>query len=290
MAEDELRSPVLRWLIFGHLWVALAVAAQILQTTLWLHEGALARRYALAGFLGAFAAYGVTRLARLSAPEAPEYINLRWYERNRRLMHVLVGLAGAAAFVLMWPLWPHIWRVMVPAIVVTFFYVTPFTTGQGHGIGLRTVPFLKAVLIAVIWSVVAVAVPLHLDPEGFSPFTIIGLTCMRVPLILALAILFDIRDMATDDPTLRTVPLVFGITGAKLIALFLLVCSAAFEVLFLRNLGYTAASWTILAGYAFAVGLAVRAKPHRDPLYYGLLVDGVMVAIPLCVAAGVWLG
>lgn len=289
MAE-ELRNPVLRWLIFGHLWVSLAVGAQILQTTLYLHEGTLALRYALAGFLGAFAAYGVTRLARLPGPEANEYINLRWYGRHRRLMRVLVGTAGLAAFVLMWPLWPHIWRVMVPAIVLTFFYVTPFTSGRGRGIGLRTVPFLKAVLIAVIWSVVAVAVPLHLDPVGFSAFTIIGLTCMRVPLILALAILFDIRDMATDDPALRTVPLVFGVRGAKAIALFLLLCSAAFEVILLRNLDYTAASWTILAGYAFAAVLTVRAKPRRDPLYYGLLVDGVMVAIPLCMAVGVWLG
>ena len=290
MAREELRSPVLRWLIFGHLWVSLALAAQIFQTSLWLHEGALARRYALAGFLGAFAAYGVTRLARLRGPEAPDYINLRWYERHRRLMYVLVGLAGAAAFVLMWPLWPHIWKVMVPAIALTFFYVTPFTSDKGHGIGLRAVPFLKAVLIAVIWSVVAVAVPLHLDPVGFSAFTIIGLTCMRVPLILALAILFDIRDQGTDDPALRTVPLVFGVRGAKAIALFLLLCSAAFEVIFLRNLGYSLASWTILIGYAFAVALTMLAKPRRDPFYYGILVDGVMVAIPLCVAVGVWLG
>lgn len=288
--EEEVRHPLWRWLIFGHVWVAVAVAAQILQTSLWLHEGGLARRYALAGFLGAFAAYGVTRLARIAGPEAGEYINLRWYERNRRLMHVLVGVAGVAAFVLMWPLWPRIWRVMVPVIALTFFYVTPFTSRKGRGIGLRAVPFLKAVLIAVIWSVVAVAVPLQLDPVGFSPLTVLGLTCMRVPLILALAILFDIRDQPTDDPALRTVPLVVGVKGAKVVALLLLACSAAFEVLFLRNLGYTLASFTVLAGYAFAAVLTVRARPERDPFYYGILVDGVMVAIPACIGLGVLLG
>lgn len=288
--KGEVRHPVLRWLIFGHLWVATAVAAQILWTAMFLHEGGMARRYALAAFLGAFAAYGVTRLARTGGPEAMEYENLKWYQANKWTMFVLVGMAGAAAFVLMWPLWPIMWRMMIPAVVLTFFYVTPFTSSKGRGIGLRTVPFLKAVLIAVIWAIVAVAIPLRLDPEHHSLSTIIALSCMRVPLILALAILFDIRDQPSDDPALRTVPIVFGTNGAKAIALFFLLCSAAFEVLFLRGLGYITASWTILAGYAFGAILTMRAKPQRDPVYYGILVDGVMIAIPLCVWVGVIVG
>ncbi len=284
------RHPVLHWLIFGHLWVALAVAAQIFWTALFLHEGALAHRYALAAFMGAFAAYGVTRLARTGGPEADEYENLKWYQANKRTMFMLVGLAGAAAFVLMWPLWPIIWKMMIPAVVLTFFYVTPFTSSSGRGIGLRSVPFLKAILIAVIWAIVAVAIPLRLDTEHHSLMAIFALASMRVPLILALAILFDIRDQASDDPALRTVPIVFGTNGAKAIALFFLLFSAAFEVIFLRGLGYLTASWTILAGYAFAILLTLRAKPVRDPVYYGLLVDGVMIVIPLCVLAGVVIG
>lgn len=288
--RGEVRHPVLRWLIFGHLWVALAVAAQILWTAMFLHEGVLARRYALAAFLGAFAAYGVTRLARTSGPEAKEYENLKWYQANKRSMLVLVGMAGAAAFVLMWPLWPIMWRMMIPAVVLTFFYVTPFTSSNGRGIGLRTVPFLKAILIAVIWAIVVVAIPLRLDPEYHSITSIIAHTCMRVPLILALAILFDIRDQTSDDPALRTVPIVFGTNGAKAIAFFFLLCSAIFEVLFLRGLGYVTASWTVLAGYAFGMVLTFRAKPVRDPFYYAILVDGVMIAIPLCVWMGVIVG
>src|SRR5690606_36673295 len=102
----EVRHPVLRWLIFGNVWVAIAVAAQILWTALFLHEGALAQRYALAAFLGAFAAYGVTRLARTGGPEVHEYENLKWYYSYKCTVYILVGCAGAAAFVFMWPLWP----------------------------------------------------------------------------------------------------------------------------------------------------------------------------------------
>jgi 4-hydroxybenzoate polyprenyltransferase len=288
--KGEVRNPLLQWLIYGHVWVAIAVAAQILWTTLFLHEGTLARRYALAALLGSFTAYGVMRLARIEGPEGKEYANLLWYRSNRVLMNVLVGLCGVAAFLLLWPLWPMIWRMMVPAVVLTFFYVTPFTSSKGIGIGLRMVPFLKAVLIAVLWAIVTVAIPLKLDLQPIPEITVIGLTCMRVPLILALAILFDVRDQASDDPALRTMPIVFGTRGAKGIALFLLLCSAAFEFIFLRNLGYVTASWVILVGYAFGVVLAVRARPVRDAFYYAILVDGVMIVIPLCAWVGVMLG
>lgn len=283
--DGSVRNPVLRWLIYGHVWVALAVGAQSWWTSLFLHEGGLARRYALAATLGGFTAYGVTRLARMGAKEAAEYANLKWYKANRSIMYALVGLCGAAAFVLMWPLWPRIWPVLLPMAVLTFFYVTPFSF-NGRGIGLREVPFLKAVLIAVVWSVVTVAVPMLLDPVGQPVLAIIGYTCMRIPLILALAILFDVRDQPTDDPALRTVPLVLGVNGAKAAAFVLLLCSAVFEVLFLRGLGYTTAAWTILVGYVFALALCVRAKPERDAFFYAILVDGVMIAVPLCG----WLG
>jgi 4-hydroxybenzoate polyprenyltransferase len=288
--DGEVRHPVLRWLIFGHVWVAIAVAAQVLWTCLFLHEGTLARRYALATFFGSFAAYGVMRLARIEGPEGSEYLNLLWYRAHKKLMHALVGLSGASALLLLWPLWPMIWPMLVPAVVLTFLYVTPFTSSKGRGIGLRTVPFLKALLIAVLWAIVTVAIPLRLDLVEHSELSILALTCMRVPLILSLAILFDVRDQGSDDPALRTVPIVFGTNGAKAIALFFLLCSALFEFLFLRGLGYVAASWTILIGYAFGAVLTMRAKPLRDPVYYGILVDGVMILVPLCAWVGVMLG
>lgn len=281
-----IRHPLLRWLIYGHLWLALAVAAQTLWTGFFLHEGTPVARYALAAALGAYTAYGVMRLARARGPEHERYPNLLWYARHRTLLTVLVGTAGVAAFVLLWPLWPVAWPWLLPAIVLAFFYVTPFTTAKGVGIGLRSIPFFKAFLIAVLWAVVTVAVPMCLDPAGYSHVTIAMKACQRVPLILALAIAFDIRDLADDEPSLRTVPLVFGVRGAKAIALVLLAFSALFEVISLRVLDHLTASWTVLIGYVYGAVLVVRARPVRDPIYYAFFVDGTMVLIPLCVWVG----
>lgn len=284
-----IRQPLLQWLIYGHLWLALAVVAQIQWTALFLHWAPELWRYSAAAALGTFAGYAIMRLARVHAPEVGSYPNLSWYRDHRRLITVLVGLSVLAAFLLVLPLWGTLWRLLLPVGVLAFFYVTPFTARSGRGFGLRSIPFLKVLLIPVLWVMVTAVMPLALDHAEHSTAAILVYACMRLPLILALAITFDIRDSDTDDPALRTVPLVFGLRGAKAIALVLLVCSALCEVMFLRGLGFGLASWTILVGYVGGLWLVIRAKPLRDPIYYALYVDGIMVLIPLCVWVGtIW--
>jgi len=105
-----------------------------------------------------------------------------------------------------------------------------------------------------------------------------------------LAIIFDIRDLGNDAPGLRTVPIVFGVKGAKALSVLLLLISAAFEWIFLQGLGYNVASYTILAGYVVAMLLAIRANPGDKRLTFDLLVDGMMILIPVCVWVGMKLG
>lgn len=282
----QVRHPVLQWLIYGHLWLALAVVAQIQWTGLFLHDAPDLWRYSAAAALGTFAGYAVMRLARVRGPEVERYANLIWYRAHRGPMTMLVAIATTAAFALMWPLWSTLWRWLLPVMIIAFLYVTPFSSTSGRGFGLRSIPFLKVLIIPVIWVMVTAAVPLRLDDMEHPPFAIAAFAFMRLPFILALSIVFDIRDSATDEPSLRTVPLVLGVRGAKALALFLLACSAAFEMIFLRGLEYTAASWTVLVGYVYVAVLIVRAKPVRDPIYYALLVDGAMILVPLCVWVG----
>lgn len=284
--SPPLRHPLLQWLIYGHVWLAVCVAAQILWVGLFLHYATDLHRYTLAAACGTFAGYAVMRLARVHGPEVPRYPNLLWYQGNRRSITIVALVAAVSAFVLIRPLWGLLWRWLLPVMVLALLYVTPFTASSGRGLGLRSIPFLKVLLIPCMWVIVTAAAPLVLDEHHHSLFSIAAFACMRLPLILALAITFDIRDSATDDPGLRTVPLVFGLRGAKTIALLLLAASAVFEVIFLRGLGYSAAGWIVLFGYAIAAILIARAKPVRDPIYYALYVDGVMILIPLCV----WIG
>ena len=112
------------------------------------------------------------------------------------------------------------------------------------------------------------------------------MVCMRMPLFMALAIPFDVRDLPFDPPALRTLPQVMGARGGKTVALLLLVCSALFEQVFLRKLGYAASAWIVLIAYAIAALLIAFAAPKRGPLYFNIAIDGMMILIPVCV----WIG
>lgn len=114
------------------------------------------------------------RLARVNGPEVERYPNLMWYRKRRTLLTAMVVGAVGVAFVLMWPLWTALWRWLVPVIAAAFFYVTPFTSKNGHGFGLRSIPFLKVVLIPVLGAIVVAAIPMRLDAFNHAIWAIIA--------------------------------------------------------------------------------------------------------------------
>lgn len=278
--------PAWQWLVYGHLWLAVCAAAQVGWTGLFMTDAPGLWRYMLSVPLGTFAGYCIMRLARANSPEHVHYANLTWYSQRRKAITVLVAMAAVVAFVLMWPLFPGLWQWLLPVGLLAFFYVTPFSDRKGNAIGLRSIPFAKTWLISALWVVVTVAVPLRLDEQEHSTALLLGMACMRLPLVLSLSITFDIRDLHNDPPSLRTMPQLLGVRGAKVLAIFLLCASAALESLFLRVLDYASAVPMMLVAYVCAFVLIARAKPVRDPIYYAVLIDGVMVLIPLCV----WIG
>ncbi|HEY0978626.1 MAG TPA: hypothetical protein VGE21_14230 [Flavobacteriales bacterium] len=284
--DDRLRHPLMRWLVYGHVWVALAVVAQTIWTIRFLPQGDVLLRYAWAAGLGSFAAYGVMRIARARAPEHDRFANLSWYAGNRTLTIMLVALASIGAVVLAWPFRNALWPLLLPVVLLAFFYVTPFTSRKGTGYGLRSVPLLKAFLIAGLWVVVTVAIPLRIDPEGHSVQSIVAMSCMRFPFILALAIVFDIRDLATDPPALRTVPQLIGVGGARTMAIVLLLLSGIFEAIFLHQLQRTGAMIALLLAYVTTIVLCLLAPARRDAFHYGFLIDGTMILVPLAVLIG----
>jgi hypothetical protein len=284
--SNTIRNPILQWLVYGHLWLALCVTAQIWWTGLFMAEAPDLWRYNIAAALGTIAAYGLMRWVRSREPKLRASVHLSWFSERYSLMLAVCVICCIGAAVLCWP--PHwsFFRWLVPAGVLAFLYVSPFTAKDGLTIGLRRVPMLKVFLIAIVWALAVVAVPMEYDTAGHSPINIMGLVCMRMPLFMALAIPFDVRDLPYDPPALRTLPQVMGARGAKAVALLLLSCSALFEQVFLRSLDYRASAWIVLIAYAIAALLIVFAAPKRGPFYFNIAVDGVLVLIPLCV----WIG
>ncbi len=280
------RHPLLQWMVYGHLWLALGAAVQVWYIGLFLHEAPDLGRYVVAVPLGTYAAYGAMRWMRTRAPALAAAPPMMWVKDRGRPFLWSIGLSAAGALVLLWPLLPRVWPWLLPAGVMAALYVSPFSASNGIGIGLRNVPVVKFLVVAVVWTLAVVAAPMALDLADHSRSTILFALCMRGPLFMALAIAFDIRDAHSDHPALRTLPQLFGVRAARITALVLMVIAAAYEHIFLRGLDYHTASWTVLVAYAFAVFLIARARSDSGAAYFGILLDGTLILIPLCAAIG----
>jgi hypothetical protein len=280
------KEAALQWLVHGHFWLALAVAAQTAWTALFLSPGTPIWGYVAAASLGVFTAYGLMRLARSKPGSERAGGTLGWFRLHRGRMGFLMAWAAVGAAWLLGGYPRSIWNMLLPAMALAFLYATPFDAAPGRAVGLRAVPFLKVLLIAAAWSVVTVAVPWRLDGQPRSDWYILSMACMRMPLYMGLAILFDIRDLGQDAPGLRTLPIVLGVKGAKAVSVLLLASSALFESIYLHGLGQFLAIRTILVGYAVAMVVVWRARPGQAGPVFDLWVDGMMILVPLCG----WLG
>jgi hypothetical protein len=280
------RHPLLQWLVYGHLWLALAAAVQVWYIGLFLQEAPDLDRYMLAVALGTFAGYGAMRWMRSRAPALAGAAPMMWVKDRGGPFMWMIAATCVMALLLLWPLLPRVLPWLLPAALMAALYVTPFSARNGIGIGLRNVPVVKFLVVAVAWTLVVVAGPMACDLADHSRISILLAMCMRLPLFMSLAIAFDIRDAASDHPGLRTLPQLFGVRGARLLSLLLMVVAAVYEHLFLRGLDYHVASWTVLVAYAFALFLIGRARSDSGVAYYGILLDGTLILIPLCTVIG----
>ena len=281
-----IRHPILQWLIYGHIWLACCVAAQVWWTGLFMAEAPELWRYTIAVSLGVVAAYGLMRWIRSREPQLRASAHINWFVERSTILRGIVIVCVIAACDLCWPPRWQVHRWLILGAGSAMLYVTPFTSRNGLPLGLRRVPGLKAFLIAIVWALVVVAVPMEYDLAGHSPTNIMLMMCMRLPLFLALAIAFDVRDLPYDPPALRTIPQLFGMRGAKAIALLMLLGSALFEHVFLRSLDYQVSAWLVLLPYALTSALIAFAGTARGPLYFDLVLDGMLILIP----ASVWVG
>jgi hypothetical protein len=99
--------------------------------------------------------------------------------------------------------------------VIAIWYVFPV-----FRLPLRAIPNVKAIVVALIWTVILIVLPV-VGKKGM-----VELFTQTVPFFfffLGLAIPFDIRDIRFDSDQLRTIPQQFGISGARIFSILLIL-------------------------------------------------------------------
>jgi hypothetical protein len=104
-------------------------------------------------------------------------------------------------------------------LVLTILYTLPFFPNTKNA---RNWAGLKIYIVAICWVGVTVMMPILNSGISFqNSFYIIAL--QRFFLIFSLILIFEIIDLKTDDPHLKTVPQQIGVKNTKILGFFLII-------------------------------------------------------------------
>jgi 4-hydroxybenzoate polyprenyltransferase len=198
-----------------------------------------------------------------------------WVMRNRKALSILgvLGIVTAIYIYFRFDLNLEIWFLLHLAII-SIGYTVPILYRAKQARPLRKIPLLKVFLIAYVWAAVTIFFPLM--DAGQDVWNALGMQLFlrRFLYILALALLFDIRDYTYDRSTsILTIPGLIGVQNTKLLSLGLLGIYSF--LVFQTEAGATFIA--LLLGAAAAAIVVVFSAEYKKRIYYLLLADGVML-------------
>ena len=142
-----------------------------------------------------------------------------------------------------------IWRFSMPELLVlfvvgalAFWYYNPYIRENWR---LRKFPWLKSLVIALVWSVMTMVFPMYLQYKTLdTQLWLLGLE--RLLFIFVASLQSDVIDLEADHREgIRTLPMILGRRGTNLVSILLL-----FTLLVLQ--GYLAISFYISSSLVFA--------------------------------------
>lgn len=288
------RHPVLRPLFHGHIWLALGAVAQ----RWWIGQHGIPTdaKGLLAVFFAVIGGYGYLRLVRALEPAPISSPHIQWVRKNQRLLTVVVGLSVLLALAFVWEQFLVFgnWSLLVPLLVG--LYMVPIRNAEGRSLGLREVPGLKTVLIALGWTFITCGLgagDLRVGQNGPA----VWLATMQFFFFMALAMAFDIGDVRFDRAGLRTFPQLLGAKGAKVIALIFLLPWITFKCIWLvisyapigpgwREPSIDLPALLSLLGLFGVASCIVLATPDRPRWYFSVVLDGLLILVPMLSCIG----
>lgn len=273
--------PILDFLLFSNLFIAICAVAQGLVTYHLLN--AKPDKYILAIiFFGTLSIYNFSML--LSKPKNPEdspFVRVRWIFSHHRLI-ISITLISMLCLIPLGLLYLSIEAklLMIFTAVLALGYNVPFLTLNNQQIGLRNIPGIKLFLIALVWSVSCVLLPVveleHNYQINISSAETLLLVAKRFLFIAAITIPFDIRDLFQDKLyALKTIPVMLGEKKAYIFCQFLLVVYLVLLILFNQTVNADTIGLTLtllLAGW-----LIFKSNIKKNEYYYFFYLDGTML-------------
>src|SRR5690554_2561029 len=215
--------------------------------------------------------YNIQRILRLYEVKSTSSDRHVWLENHILLIKILagIGIVGSVTIyftVLGWNI--DFWFLAFSAIIGVLYAMKI----HPKSMALRDIPYVKIYLIALQWALVSVYWPYMRIAETTAFPTGLGLSIFFF--ILAATVPFDIRDLVYDKKHKSTIPQIFGVKGAKIIALFFLVLSASSLYVFAVESFYLI--WFYVCYLVLSI-LIIYSNTSRHEMYYSGILDGWII-------------
>jgi hypothetical protein len=115
---------------------------------------------------------------------------------------------------------------LLPAALISFAY--PLVVVKSKKISLRELPYIKILLISILWSYITYFVPVF-SVSGIEQVDLV-IFIARFLMVFALVLPFDIRDVKTDPVSMKTIPQLIGVFNSKILGILIFLSGIGMEL------------------------------------------------------------
>ncbi|QTE35825.1 UbiA family prenyltransferase [Mucilaginibacter gossypii] len=271
---------ILDFFIYTHIFIAFCAIAQGL-VTYYLLRAQIDKNILAILFFSTVAMYNFgVLLSKPSKAQNSTSPRVNWIFDHIGLIKCLTFLAVVSLTLLTIFISSTSRILLLFLAILSIAYNLPLLKINSKWMNLRNVPGLKLLLIALVWSVSCVILPIV--ELQVRQITIISaghaliLFANRFLFFAAIAIPFDIRDKFQDKKYgLKTIPVLFGEKKAYNFCLFLL--AGYLLLLFLLTQHFDLNFFALLIAIIFTWWLIFRFNRKFSDYYYFLYLDGTMI-------------
>ncbi len=161
--------------------------------------------------------------------------------------------------------------LFIPFGFLTVLYAVPFLSGLQKN--LRTISYLKIIIVALVWAGTTVLLPL-LNADKVIDENVVLYVIQRFLIVAVLILPFDIRDIQYDAISLQTIPKKIGIKNTKKLGFVLLVFALVIEFL----ISTQTISKNIFLGFSLVTLLfLMRAEKNQSKYYSSFWVESLPI-------------
>jgi 4-hydroxybenzoate polyprenyltransferase len=266
-------------LINSNVYIALAAVSLTIATQLQLGMEPQWHPYLFIILFATLFEYNIHRLVTvITNKEVLKTDKYKWVNDNLPMFYWLMGFSTVGFMVAVFLAKREVLLTLAPIAALTLFYSVPIFSNRQSIFRLREIPFLKIFLIAFVWSVSTILLPIIQSGHAFNWGHVMAMLAERFFFVFAITIPFDIRDMESDKRAgLKTIPLLLSANKSWTIAyiallLFWLVSFAHYQPL---NYWFAIVALSISALTTFV--FLKSEKIRRLPLYHYGILDGTML-------------